>query len=123
MMLKWFVVLFLLGMAVFTLAADFGTDLWDGIWAFWQNICYGSVLAWGSLYQELKGEKKSFVRPVYNYSVLLLIWEFTALFTGWSIDNELAVRIFFGITAILIGYIALKNDTRASKLFTKYLPL
>ena len=123
MSVKIFIVLYLLGMFTFTCVAEFGTPLWDKIWAFWQNIAYGSVLAWWSLYERTRGKEKLVIKPVFYYSVALLIWETTALITNLSIDNTTAVAIFFGITAIVIGYVALWRDTRVSRLLIKYLRL
>lgn len=123
MSVRIFIVLYLLGMLTFTCVAEFGTPFWDRLWAFWQNIAYGSVLAWRSLYFRTKGEERLMVKPIYFYSVALLIWEFTALFSNLSIDNTAAVAIFFGIAAIIIGYIALWRDTRFSRFLIKYLRL
>lgn len=120
---KVFIVLYLLGMFTFTCVAEFGTVLWDSIWGFWQNIAYGSTLAWWCLYCNVRGEIRLIVKPVFYYSLLLLGWEFLSLFTGLSINNTAAVAIFFGITAILIGYIALWRNTSVSRLFVKYLRL
>lgn len=110
-------------MFVFTWLANFGTPFWDRLWAIWQNVCYGSALAWWCLYEKCKGEERLMVRPVAWYSLALCIWEFTALVTGWSIDSVGAVALFFGATACIIGYVALWRDTRFSLFLRKHLHL
>jgi hypothetical protein len=120
---KWFIVLFLLGMFAFTWLAEFGTPFWDGLWAIWQNICYGSVLSWWSIYENSRGEMRKIVKPVAIYSTCLLGWELSSLLTGLSIDNTVAVALFFGATAIVIGYVSLWRETRLNKFLSKHLHL
>jgi hypothetical protein len=88
-------------MAAFALIADFDRDAWVTAWAIWQNLAYGSVLAWWSIYRLTTGNDRARVKWVTWYSTSLLAWEITALFTGLSIDNEYAVAVAFGLLAIL----------------------
>lgn len=110
-------------MFAFTWLAEFGTPLWDEIWAKWQNLCYGSALAWWALYEKCRGEERKMVKPVAIYSTLLLGWEISSLITGLSIDNTVAVALFFGATAIIIGYISLWRETRLNRFLSKHLHL
>jgi hypothetical protein len=88
-------------MACFTLLADFDKDGWITTWAFWQNIAYGSVMAWLVIYRLTTGDDRRRVKWVMWYSSALLLWEFLSLFTGLSIDNEYAVAVAFGLLAVL----------------------
>lgn len=113
MVTKWFIVLFLLGMFAFTWMAEFGTPFWDTLWAKWQNLAYGSTLAWWALYEKCIGRERRMIKPIALYSTALLGWELSSLLTGLSIDNTVAVSLFFGATAIVIGCVSLLSDRRA----------
>lgn len=108
-------------MVTFTLLADFDKSVWCKIWALWQNIAYGSVLGFGSLFYTLRGENRELVRWVYYYTVVLLLWEISSLITGLSINNEWAVAVAFGWMAILAGYLSLWSDSKLNKLLKKHL--
>lgn len=96
-------------MICFTLLADFDRTAWVNAWAIWQNIAYGSFLAWLSLYSVLKGAEQQRVKWVMYYSGVLLLWELTAMITGWSIDNEFAVAVAFGLLAVVCLILAFRR--------------
>lgn len=93
-----FTYLYLSGMILFTLAADFDKDSWVTAWAIWQNIAYGSFLAFLSIFLLTRIRQFLWVTV---YTGCLLSWELTALLTGFSIDNTYAVAVAFGLLAIL----------------------
>lgn len=102
-----FTYLYLTGMILFTLTADFGDgvsppsaaqDAWITCWAIWQNIAYGSFMAFLSIFFLTRIRQFLWVTV---YTGCLLAWELTALFTGLSIDNTYAVAVAFGLLAIL----------------------
>jgi len=118
---RLYVALYAMGMAVFTLLADFNSPLWISIWAVWHNLAYGSVLGFGSLFYTLKGKNRELVRWMYYYSLFLLLWELSSFLTGLSINNEWAVAIAFGVIAVLVGYLSLWSDSKLSNLLSKRL--
>jgi hypothetical protein len=93
-----FTYLYLTGMILFTLAMDPDDDTWFIVWALWQNLAYGSFLAFLSIFMLTRIRQFLWVTI---YTGALLAWEITSLFTGLSIDNTYAVAMAFGLLAIL----------------------
>lgn len=131
MILNFFIFLYLAGYFSFTLLADFGLEtealsqeqiLWNIVFRLWQQLGYGSVLAWGTLYFNLKSFDRSKVQWVFIFSISLSIWQVISLFTGWQINDHWASVFGFCAVMLIISFLILRECSRAKKWLNKNVP-
>lgn len=116
MRLNLFIILYLSGYLVFTTWAEFDTPFWDNVFWVWQNIAYGGVLAWGTLFSVLKNREKQKVKWVLLFSILMFVWQCISSIIGININYSPAVTVAFIVCVIVCSILTFKYDLR---IFTK----
>ncbi len=108
--MRWVIVyvsIFLAGYLLFFTCENFG---WMGykrleqIYFLWNNIAYGSILSFGSIYAIGSKEVKAFVKPVLIFSCIMFAWEIISLVTGVSINNKWAEFGAFIVLMTVVVY-------------------
>lgn len=132
MTLNFFIWLYLLGVLAFTTLADFGfaseklTDAqmaWNIGFAVWQQVGYGSILAWLVLFKKLKSFERSKVLPVLIFSIATGIWQTLCIFTGWDqVNNKWAIWIFFSVAIGIVGWLVERERKKEKQWLKKNAP-
>jgi hypothetical protein len=107
--------LYLSGIIVFSVCADFDLAAWNQIFFLWQTISDGSLIAWVAIYSIGTLKIKKLVKWVILYSFLRVLWEVICIVFGLNINNHWAVSATFCISAGLAFYLTLWKENRINK--------
>lgn len=114
--LDWFIYGYLAGYLFFFTCIEFGVSKFDNIFFLWNNLFYGSIGAWLSLYFTGSAVVKAKVKYPLIFSCIMYGWELIVFFTGWDVNNPWAVMVCFIAVLIPIGYLMFREFKRLDKI-------
>ncbi len=106
---------YILGYIFFFTTAEFGISAFDNVFYVWNNMFYGSIGAFVSLYYIGGMDVKRKVKYPLLFSLVMYVWELLVLITGWDVNNPWAVMVCFLALVGVISYYAFKEFKKISK--------
>jgi len=109
--MRWliaYISVFLVGYLVFFTAEKLdwmGYARLEQIFFIWNNIAYGSILSFASLYAIGDSHVKSLVRPVLIFSCIMFAWEIVSLVMKININNAWAeMGAFLALMLVVVWF-------------------
>lgn len=119
--LNLLIAIYLGGLLIFSLIANFNTPFWDNSFFIWQSISECGWLVWLAIFDIGNKFVKEKVKWVLIFSSLKFLWEIISLITKVSINDSTAVTFTFVSIVILMSYLTFWQQNKANKWLSKHL--
>ena len=109
--LNTFIAGYLIGYLFFFTCIEFGVTTYDNIFFLWNNVFYGSLGAFTSLYAVGNKEVQLKVKWPFRFSLIMYVWELVVYFTKIDVNNHWAVMGCFIALVFTMGFL-MYNDLK-----------
>lgn len=119
--MKLIIIIHILGLFIFNLMGLIGSHEWETIYYLWDKSVGAGFLIWVLLYNFCTKDKKWMIKPVMILAAVRFVWQMLVYFTGWDINNQWWLALFFVLLSAGAGYLVLHENSRGNKWLSKHL--
>lgn len=117
--MKVIIVLHIIGLFLFNLSGLLGSEEWKTFYYLWDKSVGAGFLIWILLYYASRKEVRWMIRPVLILASVRFAWQMVVYFTGWDINNQRWLALFFVLLSGGAGYMIIHENSPANVWLSK----